>query len=66
MDCLTGNERTEADLLLAAIVEDGRLEYLCTNDDCSFIENCQNTKHIHWPTAWLETLRGIAATLGIE
>lgn len=66
MDCLVGQERAEADSLLAAIVSDGRLEYLCTNEDVSFIENCQSTRHIHWPGAWLAILRNIATTLGIE
>jgi len=66
MDCLTGCDRKYADLLLDAIISDGRLEYLCTNDDCLFVENCQKTRHIHWPVAWLGILRNIATTLDID
>jgi len=66
MKCLTGDARTAADALLDAIAADGRLEFLCTNEDRDFIANCQKTRHIHWPVAWLGILRNIATTLEID
>lgn len=63
MKCLIGDARTAADALLDAIAADGRLEFICTNEDRDFIANCQATRHIHWPAEWLPRLRDIAEIL---
>jgi len=63
MQTLVGNDREEADRLLRDIVADGRLEFLGTNEDRDFVENCKNARHIHWPVEWLERLRDIAEQL---
>jgi len=63
MKYLIGDARTAADALLDAIAADGRLEFICTNEDRDFIANCQKTRHIHWPAEWLLRLRDIAEIL---
>lgn len=63
MQTLAGKDREEADRILEAIEADGRLEFLGTNEDRDFIENCQKVRHIHWPVEWLERLRDIAEQL---
>lgn len=66
MECLTGESRAESERLLDAILDDGRLEFLCTNDEIDFVANCRNTRHIHWPVEWLSRLQDVAATLELE
>lgn len=63
MQTLVGKDREEADRLLEAIAADGRLEFIGTNEDRDFVENCQKVRHIHWPVEWLERLRDIAEQL---
>ncbi len=66
MNCLIGTDRKEADRLLSAIVEDGRLEFIGTNEDRDFVENCQKMRHIHWPVEWLAKLGDIATLMDLE
>lgn len=58
-ECLSGADRKKAELLLSEIEDDGKLEFLGTNEDRDFIANCQKCRHLHWPGFWLDRLQEI-------
>ena len=49
--------------ILESILEDGRVEFLLTNDERDFLQNAKKQTHIHWPISWAEKLDDIAEKL---
>ena len=62
-NCLAGPERKRAEDLLSDVIEDGRLEFICSNEDRDFVENCRKCLHLHWPLFWLDRLNDIRGKL---
>jgi hypothetical protein len=64
MKSLVGHDRDLADRLLEKIQNAGTLEFVGTNEDRDFVDNCQRMRHIHWPLEWLRKLSEISDKLG--